>query len=75
LTSPESRKVYSSALNSCPITSCRERLSQRHRHPATGREHAGAKIACTTVAKCRGCLPVRNLQAVDISTIDEMGTI
>jgi hypothetical protein len=40
-----------------------------------GREHAGAKIACTTVTECRGCLPLRNLQAVDISTIDEVGTI
>jgi hypothetical protein len=41
---------------------------------ASARERPGA-IACTTLAECRGPSPLRNLQAVDISTIDEVGTI
>jgi hypothetical protein len=42
---------------------------------ASAHAHAGAKIACTMVAKGCGRLPLGNLQAVDISTIDEVGTI
>jgi hypothetical protein len=42
---------------------------------ASANAYAGANIACTPVAKGCGRLPLGNLQAVDISTIDEMGTI
>jgi hypothetical protein len=32
-----------------------------------------AKIAWIAVAKCAACLPLRNLQAVDITAIGETG--
>jgi hypothetical protein len=58
-----------------------EQLPDRARPGAVSRltasadAHAGGKIACTMVAKGCGRLPLGNLQAVDISTIDEVGTI